>query len=46
MPSLGRKYALQMGLPLQAENPQLGAVALIVLSLSLMTFGRFEAEMV
>ena len=46
MPSLGRKYALQMGLPLQAENPQLGAVALIVLSLSLMTFGRFESEMV
>ena len=46
MPSLGRKYALQMGLPLQAENPQLGAVALIVLSLSLMTFGRFEAEMI
>ena len=35
-----------MGLPLQAENPQLGAVALIVLSLSLMTFGRFEAEVV
>tara|TARA_A100001037_G_scaffold22342_2_gene18589 strand:+ start:631 stop:1557 length:927 start_codon:yes stop_codon:yes gene_type:complete len=46
MPSLGKKYALQMGLPLQAENPQLGAIALIVLSLSIMSFGRFEADMV
>ena len=46
MPSLGKKYALQMGLPLQAENPQFGAVALIVLSFSLMMFGRFEAQTV
>ena len=46
MPSLGKKYAMQMGLPLQAENPQFGAVALIVLSFSLMMFGRFEAQMI
>ena len=46
MPSLGKKYAMQMGLPLQAENPQFGAVALIVLSFFLMMFGRFEAQMI
>jgi len=46
MPSLGKKYAMQMGLPLQAEAPQFGAVALIVLSFSLMMFGRFEAQMI
>jgi rod shape-determining protein MreC len=46
MPSLGKKYAMQMGLPLQAENSQFGAVALIIFSVSLMMLGRFEAQMI
>ena len=41
-----RPKKMQMGLPLQAENPQFGAVVLIVLSFSLMMFGRFEVQII
>ena len=35
-----------MGLPLQAEHPQFGAIALIIASFALVLFGRMEAEIV